>query len=391
MERPKPATYKLVLGAVAFTLIGFLGGQIAPRVVPASWTVATNRLDFNDLNQIYTILQDKFDGDIDSSKVMDGAKAGVVSAAGDPYTVFLDAKSANALRDQLSGTLSGIGAEVGVKNNRLTIIAPVAGSPAEKAGLKPGDIVTKIDSTDTSNLTLDEAVSKIRGNKGTDVTLKIVRGNTEPTDIKITRDTISVPSVKSSMKSGNIGYIQISQFGDDTNTKIAAAATELKNQGAQKVILDLRNNPGGYLDSAVAVSSQFMPENKVVVEERRNGKTTQKLSSSGGGSLVGLPMVVLINEGSASASEITAGALKDNGAAKLIGEKSFGKGSVQEVIKLAGGAELKITVAHWFTPSGKGIDKIGISPDIEVKQDQADYNADRDPQLDRAIQELNKS
>ncbi len=389
-ERSNRRSPKLLLSVAALLLFGFLVGQMAPTLVPANWKAANNRLESSDLNDLYSLLQRKFDGGVDHQKAVDGAKSGLVSGAGDPYTVFLDAKSAKALTDQLSGTLSGIGAEVGIKNNHLTVISPISGSPAERAGLKAGDIIAKIDGNDTSNLLLDEAVSKIRGQKGTEVTLKVVRGNTDAIDIKVTRDVITVPSVKSSLKTGNIGYIQISQFGNDTSEKVAAAAAGLKNQGAEKIILDLRNNPGGFLDSAVMVSSQFMREGKVVVEERRNGKTTEKLQTRSGGSLIGLPMVVLINSGSASASEIVAGALKDNGAAKLIGEKSFGKGSVQEVINLGGGAQLKVTVAHWFTPSGRGIDKIGITPDIEVKQDQADYNADRDPQLDRAIQELSK-
>lgn len=393
MDTPTPPrsprrSLKLLLPAAALVVVGFMAGQVAPTVVPAAWKYSANRLNAADFNELYSLLQRKFDGDIDHQKVVDGAKAGLVSGAGDPYTVFLDAKSARELSDQLSGTLSGVGAEVGIKNNHLTVISPISGSPAERAGLKAGDIVAKIDSTDTTNLLLDEAVSKIRGPKGTEVTLKIVRGNAEPIDIKITRDVISVSSVKYSLKPGNIGYIQLSQFGSDTTDKVAAATADLKAQGATKVILDLRNNPGGFLDSAVAVSGQFMPTGKVVVEERRNGKTSEKLTTRGTGNLVGLPMVVLINEGSASASEIVAGALKDNGVAKLIGEKSFGKGSVQEVISLGGGAQLKVTVAHWFTPSGKGIDKQGIAPDIEVKQNQADYNADRDPQLDRAIQAL---
>jgi carboxyl-terminal processing protease len=382
---------KIAAGGVALALLGFIGGQVAPLVIPPTWHVSmAKRLDFSDLNSTYEILQRKFDGSVDEGKVMDGARAGLVASTGDPYTVYLDAKAAKDLQDQLSGTLSGVGAEVGIKNNKLTVISPVADSPAEKAGLKAGDVIVRINDTDPSALTLDEAVAKIRGDKGTKVTLKIARGASQPQDITITRDIITVTSVKSSMKPGNIGYIQITTFGTDTADKTAEAATQLKAQGAQKIILDLRNDPGGYLDAAVSVASQFMPNGKVVVEERHNGQAKEKLETQGGGTLIGLPTVVLINEGSASASEIVAGALKDNGVAKLMGEKSFGKGSVQEVIKLGGGAELKVTVAHWFTPSGKGIDKEGIHPDIEVKQDLADYNADRDPQLDRAIQELSK-
>jgi carboxyl-terminal processing protease len=390
MQSPKNSpSFNVVLSFVAVALVAFVGGQVLPSVVPPAWHVASSKsLNFNDLNDTYSLLQRKFDGNIDDSKVLDGARAGVVASAGDPYTVYLDAKSAKDLSDQLSGTLSGVGAEVATKNNKLTVVAPVAESPAAKAGVQPGDWITKIDETDSSSYTLDEAVAKIRGEKGTKVKLTIVRGGDQPIEIEITRDVITVPSVKWSMKDNSVGYLQITQFGTDTADKVKQAAGELKAQGAQKIIIDLRNDPGGYLNAAVSVASQFMPEGKTVVEERHDGKTREKLSTQSGAQLQGLPTIVLINQGSASASEILAGALKDNGAAKLVGEKSFGKGSVQEVINLSGGAELKVTVAHWFTPSGKGIDKQGIQPDIEVKQTTDDFNNNRDPQLDRALQEL---
>lgn len=384
----RPSRKSLLIVPVITLLLGFAGGQLLPKYLPTTWTIGHKNLDFNELNDIYDLLQRKYDGKIDQSKVMDGARAGVVASAGDPYTVYLDAKSAKALEDQLSGTLSGVGAEVAIRNNKLTVVAPVAGSPAEKAGLKAGDYIAAIDKKDSSGYTLDEAVAKIRGKEGTKVTLTVVRGSQSPQDITITRDVITVPSVKWEMKDNNIGYINISTFGDDTSERIVAAAQELKSKGAQKIVLDLRNDPGGYLQAAVAVVSQFVPAGQTVVDERHDGKTTQKLQSEGNGLLVGMPVVVLINGGSASASEITAGALRDNIGAKLIGEKSFGKGSVQEITKLKGGAEVKITVAHWFTPSGQGIDKEGIKPTIEVKQTQDDFNAGRDPQLDRALQEL---
>ncbi|HUC20308.1 MAG TPA: S41 family peptidase, partial [Candidatus Polarisedimenticolaceae bacterium] len=248
--------------------------------------------------------------------------------------------------------------------------------------------IAGIDKKDSSVYALDEAVAKIRGKAGTKVTLTVIRGSSQPIEIVVTRAVINVPSVVWSMKEGNIGYIKISTFGDDTSQKIEKAAGELKAQGAKSVVLDVRNDPGGYLAAAVDVVSQFVPEGKVVVDERHEGRSQHKLMSSGGGQLEGLPVVVLINGGSASASEIAAGALRDNIKAKLIGEKSFGKGSVQEITRLDGGAEIKITVAHWFTPGGQGIDKVGIKPDIEVKQTPDDYSAGRDPQLDRALQEL---
>lgn len=365
-------------------VIALFAGLIGSR-----WqTFGYKSQDFSSLNDIKATLERKFDGNVDSAKALDGAKAGLVSSLGDPYTVYMTKKQAQELADDLKGSLSGIGAEIGFRNNQLTVTAPIANTPAAKAGLQPKDTIIKIDGNDPTGLTLDEAVSKIRGKAGTDVTLTIVRGNAAPMDVKIIRADINVPSV-TWKKQGDVGIITVSRFGDDTVDLVKQAANELSAQGANKYVLDLRNNGGGYLQAAVGVSNVFM-DNKVVVEERKDGKTTDKLSTSSGGTLVGKPVVVLINGGSASASEITAGALQDQGVAKLVGEKSFGKGSVQEIIDLAGGAQLKVTVAHWFTPKGRGIDKKGISPDVEVKMTTDDINAGRDPQLDKAILILNQ-
>ncbi len=391
MEQPQ-SRFKHVLPTVLIAGGAFIGGQVAPTVVPADWVQPgdSQQLNFADLRGTYDILERRFDGDLDKAKIMDGARAGLVAGAGDPYTQYLDAKAAKELTNELAGKLSGIGAELAIKNDRLTVMSPIEGAPAIKAGIRSGDIIAAIDGKDASGLRVDEAVSKIRGDKGTEVTLTIVRGGEAPKDVKIVREDINVPSIKWSMKPGGIGYIELDGFHQDTSAKIGQAAAELKAQGAQKIVLDMRNNPGGYLEAAVAVTSQFLPSGKVVVEQRHDGKSKEKLTTTGGGKLVGVPTVVLINEGSASASEIVAGALKGHGAAKLIGEKSFGKGSVQEVIKLGGGAELKVTVAHWFTPKGTGIDKQGIKPDIEVKQNREDFDAGRDPQLDRALAEAAK-
>jgi carboxyl-terminal processing protease len=382
--------YKLAGLTVVLVIVAFIGGQITPQIVPPSWSLGYNKLDFNNLNNTYQLLQSQFDGHIDPNTVMDGARAGLVASAGDPYTIYLTAAEAKSLNNQLSGTLSGIGVEVGVKNNQLTVIAPVAGTPAAKAGLQPGDVIAGINNVDSSNFTLDAAVAAIRGKAGTKVTLTIERGITTQ-NITITRANLTVPSVTWSMKAttsgaNTVGYINISEYGTDTSSKIVTAATDLKNQGAKSVVLDLRNDPGGYLDAAVAVVSQFTPQGDVVVDERHGGQSIQKLYSQGGGQLVGLPVVVLINGGSASAAEITAGALHDDIGAKLIGTQSFGKGSVQQIDQLPGGAELKVTIAHWFTPSGKGIDHTGLTPDIKVDQTQADINAGQDPQLAKAIQ-----
>lgn len=372
---------RLIIGAIVVALLA--------GVIGSHWnTFGFTPQNFSSLNDLQATLERKFDGEVDAAKALDGAKAGLVDSLGDPYTTYLTKKQAQELSDDLKGNLSGIGAEIGFRNNQLTVIAPIANTPAAKAGLQSKDTIIKIDGKDPSGLSLEEAVSKIRGDAGTVVTLTIVRGSAAPVDVKITRAAISVPSV-TSKKEGDVGIITVSRFGDDTVDKVKQAALELESQGATKYVLDLRNNGGGYLQAAVGVSSVFM-ENKVVVEERKNGKTIDKLSTSAGGTLVGKPLVVLINSGSASASEIVAGALQDHGAAKLVGEKSFGKGSVQEIIDLVGGAQLKVTVAHWFTPKGRGIDKSGIAPDVEVKLTVEDTNASKDPQLDKAKELLNQ-
>ena len=371
----------IVLMAASFFTGDALHGDFTnPFVKP------TTKLDFSSLNDIYGLMQNNFDGSITPAAALEGAKKGLVAAGNDPYTVFMDPTESKALNDDLSGKLSGIGAEIGIKNNILTVIAPVAGTPAEKADIVSGDLIAKIDGTDTTGMSVDAAVDKIRGNAGTVVTLTILHpGASATTDIKITRADIVVPSVTWSMKNGNVAYIKISTFGTDTTDLIQKAATELKGQGATHAILDLRNDGGGYLDAGVAVASEFLPEGKVVVSERTNGKTTDTLHSTGDGQLVGLPMVVLVNGGSASASEIVSGALHDNGAAKLVGEQTFGKGSVQEIKQLPGGAQLKVTIAHWYTPNGININKAGIKPDDVVDLTTDDYNNNRDPQLDAAL------
>jgi carboxyl-terminal processing protease len=376
----------LAVAAGSFLLGGATGGRVPSNL---NFLKPVRAANFSSLNDIYGLMQRDFDGQIDDQKAVDGAKAGLVSAGGDPYTVYLTASQAKDLNNSLTGKLSGIGAEIGMKSNFITVIAPIDGTPAAKAGLKTGDIIAKINNEDTANMSVDTAVSKIRGDKGTKVTLKIVRsGVPDPLELTITRDEITVPSVKSSLKNGNVGYIDITQFGPDTAEAVNKAAADLKAQGATRVILDLRNDPGGYLDAGVSVASQFLEPGKLVVEERTGGKTTSKLTATNGGLLRGLPAVVLINGGSASASEIVSAALHDNHAAQLVGEQSFGKGSVQEIKQLPGGAELKVTVAHWYTPGGININKEGIKPDITVKLTSDDYNAGRDPQLDKALELL---
>ena len=378
----------LVASLIVCTAGGVYAGDALSGQLSLPGLHRPSQLDFSGLNDIYGLLQRNFDGNTDDTKALEGAKAGLVASAGDPYTVFLTASEAEKITNDLAGKLSGIGAEIGLKNNTITVIAPIADAPADKAGLKAGDYILKVNDEDTTGMTVDAAVSKIRGAKGTTVKLKLARSGADSFDVTITRDDITVPSVKSELKNGNVAYIRLTQFGPDSATQLRNAATTLKNQGATKVILDLRNNPGGYLDAGVGVASQFLAKDLLVVEERTGGKTTDKLTATGSPTLAGLPAVVLINSGSASASEIVAAALHDHGAAKLVGEQSFGKGSVQTMKPLPDGSQLKVTIAHWYTPAGINISKEGIKPDVEIKQTTADYDAGKDPVLDKALELL---
>ncbi|MBX4199454.1 S41 family peptidase [Candidatus Saccharibacteria bacterium] len=266
-------------------------------------------------------------------------------------------------------------------------MAPLSGSPAEKAGLKPKDIVAGVDGKSIAGQSIDTVVKKIRGKENTNVTLTLVRNGGNAFNVTITRQKITVPSVKW-QEDGNIGYMKINQFTDDTDKLSQQAAEEFKNKGVKAIVLDLRGNPGGYITGAINLSSMWLDPGKVVVQEKRGGKIIDVQKSTGDNPLLGIPTIVLIDSGSASASEITAGALKDNGAATLLGQKSFGKGSVQQVEHLLDGSELKVTIARWYTPAGKNIDKQGIAPDVTVIISDSDAKAGKDPQKDKAYQIL---
>ena len=393
----KTSNYFKYLGvAVVFFAIGFLVNAYGPRLSIGPNSLShSNQIDLSKFWKVNDILHAKYDGEISADKQSEGAIAGMVASLGDPYTTYLDAKSNNELNDQLAGKLSGIGVEIGIKNNRLTVVAPIDGTPASKAGLRAGDIIASIDGQDTSNMTVDEAVSKIRGQKGTEVKLGIIHPGSSLQEITIVRDDITVPSVSYEIKPGDIGYIKIRTFGNDTDSQIENIANEFSTKGVKAVVIDVRDNPGGYLDSAVRISSEFLKEGVIVKEKSKHSKD-KTFSASGNGQLTNVPIVMLINGGSASASEILAGALHDNGRATLVGEKTFGKGSVQEIVCLKGGGfslgsdcntdALKVTIAHWFTPKDVNISKEGIKPDIEVKLTNEDYNSNLDPQLQKALE-----
>lgn len=348
-------------------------------------------VDFSAFWDVWNQVSSKFVGTTDPQKMIDGAIKGMVNAIGDPYTVYMDATEAKSFAADLSGQFSGIGAQLAIKDGKIMVVSPIAGTPAEKIGLKPQDQIVKIDGQATESMLIDTAISKIRGPKGTKVTLNILRtGWTGPQDFIITRDTITIKSVDWKMEDGNIAYISINQFGDDTTDLMKQAAKEIAVKNPKAIVLDLRNNPGGYLQSAIDVSSLFVPKGSVVVKEKYKDNHIDTQSTTLDPVLQNYKVFILVNGGSASAAEITAGALQDLNGSLLIGEKTFGKGSVQELENLGGGASLKVTIAHWLTPKDRAIDKVGLAPDIAVDLTEADANADRDPQLDRALLEARK-
>ncbi|CAN5662083.1 S41 family peptidase [soil metagenome] len=390
---------KILAGAVAAFLIFSFGvgvGNGSILIGPdAAFKRSQNdslpsRLDYSSVDRVYDKLRLNYDGDLTVEQLMDGLKSGLARATGDSYTEYLNAEAAEEFDADLSGTFSGIGAELGKEGNTVLIVAPIDGYPAEKAGLRPKDVIVEIDGESSFDISVTEAVKRIRGPEGTKVKLKVIRDSSREVDFEITRAQISIPSVESEILEGNIGYLKISRFSEDTAQLARRAATEFKQKNVKGVVLDLRSNPGGLLDTSVSISSLWLPKGTTVLEEKRGDVVVKTLKSSGDAILEGVPTVVLINEGSASASEITAGALRDHNVATLVGQKSFGKGSVQSLERLTGGGVLKVTIARWFTPGGKNIDKEGIEPDHKVERTEEDFKADRDPQKDEAVRRLRR-
>jgi carboxyl-terminal processing protease len=387
-----------ITGGVLVALAVFgLGLGVGNGTIDFSRTGSQNKalpeqLDYATINEVYRELKSKYDGKLSEEQLLDGLKAGLAQATGDPYTVYLNGDQAKDFKEQLSGTFSGIGAELGKDpQSNLIIVAPIEGTPASKAGLRPQDVIVGINDKDTVGMTVEEAVTKIRGDKGTKVKLQIIRDKKDELDFTITRDDITVPSVKSEILAGNIGYMRITQFNEDTPKLATKAAEDFKNHGVKGVLLDLRSNPGGTVEDAVKVTSMWLPEGKPVLIEKRGNVAVATELSNGLAPLLGVRTAVLINEGSASAAEITAGALKDHKVATIFGSKSFGKGSVQQLVQLPDGETLlKVTMARWYRPNGQNIDKKGITPDKEIKMTAEDYEQKRDPQKDAALEFLQK-
>jgi carboxyl-terminal processing protease len=379
----------LFLGIALAVIVGFVAGTRSSELLAAvgpifGFKVETGVLNLGSVQKTYQELRANYDGTIDEKKLIEGASRGLAAAAGDQYTVFMDAEEAAEFEKDLSGEIGGgIGAEIGVRSERPTIVRVLPGNPAEKAGVKAGDVIASVNDQSAASWNAEKTAGEVRGEVGTTVKLSLIREG-ELREFTITRQTVSNPSVQSVVE-GEIGILTISRFDEKTASLARQAAENFKRQNVKGVVLDLRGNGGGYLTAAQDVASLWLND-KVVVSERANGAVVEELKTKGSSPLQGIPTAVLINGSSASASEIVAGALQDHKAASLIGEKTYGKGTVQKLLDLGAGTKLKVTVARWFTPNGKNITKEGISPDEAVELTAKDVDAGQDPQLHAAKQ-----
>jgi len=374
--------FSAVIVVTSFGL-GFVFGQMECKVCPPE------EVDFSLLWEAWHKLESKYVNkqDFNTQEMIYGVISGMVDSLGDAYTIFLDPDDTKRFVEDVKGTFEGVGMEIGIRKGQLQVIAPLEGTPAQKAGLRSGDKIIKVDDVLTADLSLDEVVDIIRGPKGTTVNLTIYRDDIgESKEIPIVRGVIQVPSLKLEILDDNIAYLKLYHFSEKASFDFRKTAIEILTSSTESIILDLRDNPGGYLGVAQDIAGYFLERGQVVaIEEFGNGEQKQYLAQ-GTSSLVEYPMIVLINEGSASGSEILAGCLRDNRNVLLIGEKSFGKGSVQELERLGEGSSLKITVAKWLTPSGEFITDQGLEPDVEIEITDQDYEQDIDPQLDKAIE-----
>jgi len=391
----------LLLAVVTAFVVGLLFGrhQGVLSVVPEGERQVINKSDVTstlseDINfktfwDVWDFAkEDYYEQPVSDQDLFYGSMKGLMAGLGDPYSVFFDPEETKEFNADLNGSFEGIGAQIDVdKNGQLVIVAPLPGSPAETMNIKSGDKILAIDGLSTVGMSTEEAVSKIRGLKGTDVVLTITRDGLESAmEIIITRDTIVIDSVKLEMRDDGIGVVSLYFFNEDTNALFTSAVNDLLAKGAKSIILDLRSNPGGLLDTAISVASAWTGEQTVVIESVKGDK--QAFVGSADARLAGIPTVVLVDGGSASASEIVAGALQDYGLAKLVGTQTFGKGSVQDYRELEDGSAVKMTIAEWLTPKERSINHVGIAPDFIVEYTAENAEADVDPQMDKAVELL---
>lgn len=392
-------TSSLILIIVVFFALGvYIGFHNRPEITKAAITgketAVSTQADFSPFWKAWNTINEKSPN---ASKITDqervyGAISGLVGSLNDPYSVFFAPDEAKMFESDITGNFSGVGMEVGIKNKVLTVIAPLKDTPAYKANIKPGDKILKIDTKMTSDLSIEKAIKLIRGEKGTTVALTIFRdGEKTPREVKIVRDTINVPTLDTEIRPDGIFVIKLYSFSANSAQLFRDAIQKFSESKSDKLLLDLRGNPGGYLDAAVSMSSWFLPSGKVVVTEDYGTNEKPKQYRSAGYDIFNdnLKFTILIDGGSASASEILAGAMQDYGKAKLVGDKSYGKGSVQEVINLTPDTILKITVAKWLTPNGNSISEKGLTPDYKVEYTTKDAEIKKDPQLDKAVDLLN--
>ena len=373
----------LVIVAIVSFVAGARSDALFANVASVFGVRTSNKtIDLSSVQKTYQELIANYDGKLDTQKLIYGANRGLVEAAGDPHTAYMDPDETKEFDKSLSGQIGGgIGAEIGLRNNKPTIIKPLENSPAQKAGIKAGEAIVKVNDEASSDWSVEKVVSKIRGEVGTSVKLTLLSdGKTR--EVSVVRQNIVSPAVESEID-GEIGILKVNRFGDDTVSLSRKYASEFVEKGVKKVILDLRNNPGGTVGAAQGLLGIWL-DNQIAMTERRGSEIVKALRTTGTSILGNMKTVVLINGNSASASEITAGALREYGKATLVGQKSYGKGSVQIVLGLPGGSQMKVTEARWYTPKGKNIDKTGIEPDVKVDLSSDDVNNNVDPQMDKA-------
>lgn len=395
----------LIIGASFF--IGFQFGKSGDGNVDTLSAIENKNpqinssVDFSPFWKAWNILDEKFvfsgtttpENKNNPQKRIWGAISGMVDSLGDPYTTFFPPVESKIFEGDISGNFVGVGIEIGMRDGILTIVAPLKGTPAYRAGIKSGDKVIQIDGASTEKLSIDEAVKKIRGNAGTKVEFTIVRdGSKEPIKISVTRGTIDIPTIEATFRPDGVYVIRLFNFSAISQDLFRNALREFVRSGSNKLVLDLRGNPGGYLEAAIDMASWFLPSGATVVKEDFKKSTEIVIHRSKGYDIFSsrLKMVVLIDGGSASASEILAGALQENNVAKLVGTKSFGKGSVQELVKITPDTSLKVTIARWLTPKDHSISAGGLTPDYEVKLDEKDYIKGIDAQMNKAVEILLK-
>ena len=373
----------LVIVAIVSFVAGARSDALFANVASVFGVRTSNKtIDLSSVQKTYQELVANYDGKLDTQKLIYGANRGLVEAAGDPHTAYMDPDETKEFDKSLSGQIGGgIGAEIGLRNNKPTIIKPLENSPAQKAGIKAGEAIVKVNDEASSDWSVEKVVSKIRGEVGTSVKLTLLSDG-QTREVSVVRQNIVSPAVESEID-GEIGILKVNRFGDNTVSLSRKYASEFVEKGVKKVILDLRNNPGGTVGAAQGLLGIWL-DNQIAMTERRGSEIVKTLRTTGTPILGNMKTVVLINGNSASASEITAGALREYGKATLVGQKSYGKGSVQIVLGLPGGSQMKVTEARWYTPKGKNIDKTGIEPDVKVDLSSDDVNNNADPQMDKA-------